>query len=72
MANSGGRSNQQRYVHHEMNRCRCRYRAGGGTGCLLVILGLAAIGAAFKYWCVVVPALAVIVLFCWRTATSTE
>lgn len=64
MENSGGRSNQQqRYARHEMNRCRCRYRAGGDTGCLMVILGLATIGAAVKYWYVVVPVLAVIVLF---------
>ncbi|MGH3549916.1 MAG: hypothetical protein ACRDQU_17765 [Pseudonocardiaceae bacterium] len=49
MENSGGRSDQQqRHVHHEMNRCRCRYRAGGGTGSLMVILGLATIRAAFK------------------------
>lgn len=64
MENSGGRSNhQRRYIRHGMNRCRCTYRARGGTGCLMVLLGLAVIGGSIEYWYVVVPALAVIVLF---------
>lgn len=58
-----GLTGHQRYARHEMNRCRCSYWAGGGTGCLLVILGLVAIGATIEYWYVVVPVLAVIVLF---------